>query len=233
MRAAQFAIVGAALLLVGAMYARSAVPPADNTEIEDADTWGDTPDAGGWTDDAAQAVDESNPFAIMEQSNMTQSAEDANCQAFLTMIATSEGTERASDPYAVCYGYRHEIADFSDHPALTGEWPGEPLDNLGPTYAGKVSTAAGRYQIIRPTWKGCKRALGLTDFEPDSQDAAALYIVQEAGALDDVKAGRFDDAVAKCAGQWASLPGANAPGQAMRRLDDLRAAYLSAGGALA
>ena len=48
-----------------------------------------------------------------------------NVAAFLSMIASSEGTDRAADPYRVCFGYKHTIADLGDHPAITGEWKGE------------------------------------------------------------------------------------------------------------
>ena len=75
-----------------------------------------------------------------------------NLQAFLATIRHSEGTDRAADPYRVVYSYNHTIVNLSDHPAVTGEWKGAPLDNLGPLYVGKISTAAGAYQIIKPTW---------------------------------------------------------------------------------
>lgn len=157
--------------------------------------------------------------------------QNQNVQAFLSMIAVSEGTAGRGD-YAACYGYRHTIQSFDDHPAVTGEWRGEPLDSLGPRYKGKISTAAGRYQIIKPTWLGCKRALGLRDFGAASQDAAAVQIIKQTGALQAVIDGRFGDAVAACAGQWASLPGSTA-GQGTRKMGDLQAAFLRAGGVLA
>lgn len=161
----------------------------------------------------------------------------ANIAAFLTMIEAAEGTARGGrDPYRTCFGYRHTLASFKDHPASTGEWKGERLPDhtcagagLGP---GCVSTAAGRYQIIRPTWVKCKAALGLPDFSPASQDKAALYLIKGRRALDDVQAGRFAQAVEKCRAEWASLPGAGY-GQPERKLTDLQAAYVNAGGTLA
>lgn len=225
-------------LLCGLAVSRAAAGQVtSNTSAETAD--GASPagdgaspagDVAGAALDAAAAI---NPAAIMDRNSLEDDQQETNIAAFLQMIAQAEGTADAADQYAVCYGYRHTVKNFADHPAITGEWRGEALDKLGPTYAGKVSTAAGRYQIIRPTWKGCKRALALPDFGPDSQDKAALFIIREAGALDFVRAGQFNEAVTACAGQWASLPGANAPGQAMRRLSDLRAAYEAAGGEFA
>lgn len=227
-------ILTAGLVLLGAAFARQALPAVDNTASEDDDTGSQVNgDPGGWTDEAASTVDSINPFATMEQSTIVAQAQDANVAAFLDMLKVSEGTAQAGDPYAVCYAYSHTIQDFSDHPKVTGEWPGVPLDKLGADYVGKISTAAGAYQIIKPTWLGCKRALALPDFSPASQDAAAIYMIRQAGALDLVRAGQFDQAVQLCAREWASLPGANAPGQKMRRLDDLRAAYTNAGGSFA
>jgi lysozyme len=46
------------------------------------------------------------------------------------------------------------------------------------------------------------------DFTPDSQDAAAWFLIEEKGAGADVLAGRTADAVAKVRKIWASLPGA-------------------------
>jgi len=65
------------------------------------------------------------------------------------MVRHSEGTDEAPNPYAVTYGYQFTITDFSDHPAVLGTWKGESLDSLGLAYLGKVSTAAGAYQIIK------------------------------------------------------------------------------------
>lgn len=181
-------------------------------------------------------LDYVNPWGAIEtQFNDYQAENDmrqTNTAAFLSLIAYSEGTDRAADPYRVCYGYRHTVQDMSDHPAATGEWRGESLANLGPAYAGKVSTAAGRYQIILPTWRMCKRALGLVDFSPESQDKAALYLIRKRGAMLDVEGGNIAAAVELCRQEWASLPGAGY-GQPERRMTALMDAYTAAGGQLA
>lgn len=181
---------------------------------------------------AADAVAAVNPFAYMAGATAARDATADNVAAFLAMIAAAEGTDRGADPYRVCYGYRHTIRDLSDHPAITGEWRGEPLDSLGAAYAGKVSTAAGRYQIIRPTWQAARRALALPDFGPASQDAAAVWLIdRKPGALDAVKAGDLATAVALCASTWASLPGAGY-GQPERRMAWLSERFTTAGGTL-
>jgi len=155
-----------------------------------------------------------------------------NLAAFFATISHSEGTDRAADPYRVCYAFVHTIASFADHPAGTGEWMGESIANLGPQYAGMKSTAAGRYQINLPTWKTCKLALNLKDFTPDSQDRAAAYLIQKDGALEMINGGQFADAITKCRETWASLPG-NSAGQPQRTLASLTSFYADAGGAFA
>jgi muramidase (phage lysozyme) len=155
-----------------------------------------------------------------------------NLAAFLATVRHSEGTDKAPDPYRVVYGYGHTIQSLSDHPAITGEWHGESLANLGPAYAGKISTAAGAYQIIAPTWRTCKRILNLPDFTGPSQDAAATELIREAGALERVNTGQVADAIALCHGIWASLPGSTS-GQPQRSLAELVQAYTAAGGAFA
>lgn len=155
-----------------------------------------------------------------------------NVAAFLTMVSHSEGTDRAADPYRVCFGYKHTIQDMSDHPAITGEWMGESLAFLGPAYALEISTAAGRYQINRPTWLDCKMNAGITDFTPDSQDTAAQYLIRRKNAMYLVESGHIAAAVNLCASIWASLPG-NDYGQPNHRLADLIGVYTASGGTLA
>ncbi len=226
-----------------ALWQRQAGAVDDVTQ-DAADAPEQADDGSGNTDTdspTADAVDEANPFAQAAGADMTQSVSDANVQAGLATIKTSEGTDTASDPYRVCYAYKHTVQDMSRHPAewytdssgaRTREWGGEPLDNLGPSYTGLVSTAAGAYQIKLATWAGCKKALALPDFSAASQDAAAVYLIQGRKALDALKAGNFDTFVALCAPEWASLPGANYAGQGMRSIDALRAEFTSDGGTI-
>ena len=159
----------------------------------------------------------------------------ANIAAFLTVIRKAEGTEGRGG-YRACYGYSHTISDMSEHPAISGEWRGVVLPaamcanaGFGP---GCKSTAAGAYQIIRPTWIRLRDRLGLVDFTEASQDAAAIELIRQRGALEDVKSGRFNDAVHKSRQEWASLPG-NSARQGQRSIDTLAGWFAGAGGAFA
>ena len=150
---------------------------------------------------------------------------EANRKAFLDMIAWSEIGPKllaASDNgYNVLVG-GDLFSDYSTHPKRSVR-----LERLGIS-----STAAGRYQLLYRYWLAYSQMLKLPDFSPDSQDAIALQQIKECRALDDIDAGRFDEAVRKCSHIWASLPSAGY-GQHENGLDDLRAAYVAAGGALA
>jgi hypothetical protein len=164
----------------------------------------------------------------------TGNVEQDNIQAFLWTIRAAEGT-------AYPQGYQ-------------AQWPSREFDVTSPTLPngdvnpafafkdhpnelrranGIPSTAAGAYQFLYRTWKDCQRELNLPDFKPDSQDKAAIYLLALNNSLDDIKAGNFETALYKNRKTWASLPGANYPGQSMRSNSFLLAAYRSAGGKVA
>ena len=134
---------------------------------------------------------------------------DANRAAFLAMIRQAEGTANQPNPYAVVYNYAFTIVDFSDHPGNLG-WPGVPLPPETCKNAGLtppcVSTAAGAYQIRKATWNPIKTRLGLPDFSPASQDAAALELLADIKALAAIDADDFDTALRLASALWASLP---------------------------
>jgi lysozyme len=158
-----------------------------------------------------------------------------NQAAFLAVIRHSEGTALAADPWRVCFG-GYLIKDLSEHPAVSGEWRGERLpDHLciaAGMLPGCVSTAAGAYQFIKPTWLRLKAKLGLTSFDAQAQDDACLEEIKSVGALDLVNAGEIVKAIEACRYVWASLPG-NAAGQPQKTMADLIGAYGGAGGVFA
>ncbi|MND16902.1 Phage lysozyme [compost metagenome] len=122
-----------------------------------------------------------------------------NLSAFLETIAASEGAN-----YDTVVG-GSKFSDYSQHPNKVGVITGD-----GP------STAAGRYQITNTTWKRIKRKLGLTDFSPESQDRAAIELLRERGALQDVLNGDVDAAIAKLGDEWQSLPSGKSRHQGKR-----------------
>ena len=150
---------------------------------------------------------------------MKYQANNANRKAFLTMIAVSEGTQHLGySGYNVIVGGSLFLS-YDDHPRKKVYFPRYKI----------WSTAAGRYQILERYWDHYKRELKLTDFSPQSQDAVALKLIDECGALGDVDAGRIGVALQKCRSRWASLPGAGY-GQHENKAETLIAAYKDAGG---
>lgn len=232
------AVALAVLLALGLFAYRSA--QAQGVAVDTQGDGGAMP-VGNWWDELTPAAfmqleSEAAPArqAIEQETQAMQ--DQRNVTAFLTVISRAEGTDRAGDPYRVCFGYKHTINSFADHPAITGEWRGERLSDAHCRGAGLnpgcVSTAAGRYQIIRPTWQRIKKKTGLTSFSPASQDAACIELIKERGAFADVQAGRFTQAIEKCRKEWASLPGASY-GQGERSAAWLVSAYRQAGGVVA
>lgn len=138
-----------------------------------------------------------------------------NRAAFLALIRACEGTA-GPDGYRMLFGGRL-FDSFADHPRTVVN------------ASGYSSSAAGAYQILARTWDWFVRVNGPHDFSPENQDKCALWLIAQRGALDDVDAGRLDDAIAKCNREWASLPG-SPYGQPTRSLDYCRRVYREAGG---
>lgn len=157
---------------------------------------------------------------------------DGNRQAFLDMLAVSEGT--STHPLTVMNGY-DVIVTGIDGPEVFTDFSTHPFESRKPKQInnkGLFSSAAGRYQFMRKDWHHYRDALGLPDFGPASQDKWALQLIRERGALPLIDAGDFVLAVKRCANIWASLPGAGY-GQPEHSIDKLKVAYISAGGHIA
>lgn len=142
------------------------------------------------------------------------------------MISVSEGTYDIGDR-----GYNCIVGSTPEHPHLFTSYADHPRVKVM-LRPGLISTAAGRYQILERYFDAYKLKLALPDFSPASQDAIATQMIKEEGAYTDVLTGQFDAAVQKCAGIWASLPGAGY-GQHENDLAQLREAFTAAGGELA
>jgi muramidase (phage lysozyme) len=145
--------------------------------------------------------------------------DDANVKAFLHTIRVGEGT---ADPM----GYRRHFGgthfdSYAAHP--------NHVITAGLGHNRYSSSAAGAYQFLSKTWAECAAVLELRDFSPRNQDIAALFLIDRRRALDDVLAGRFEQAVAKCAREWASLPG-SPYGQPTKTMAQALATYIEAGG---
>lgn len=148
--------------------------------------------------------------------------EQKNIAAFLKMIRVSEGTS-GPNGYSMLVG-GGTFQGFADHPRI--------MVTISSQGRAITSSAAGAYQMLKRTWDEVKGRLMLTDFSPSSQDRGAVELIRRRGALADVRAGRFADALTKCRKEWASLPGAGY-GQPENSVERLFAAYVNAGGSVA
>ncbi|HJV24562.1 MAG TPA: glycoside hydrolase family 104 protein [Aromatoleum sp.] len=166
--------------------------------------------AGMLPTEAADVIDE-----VMDMPTQIDTA-DSNLRAFLRAIRYAEGTA-GDNGYRMLFG-GGLFESYADHP------------RVAVIRSGYQSTAAGAYQILASTWDEYRA--GLPDFSPASQDECAARLIRRRGALGDVYAGRFGDAIRKCAKEWASLPG-SPYGQPVRTMAQMEQAYNNAGGVFA
>lgn len=204
-------LVGLAALFLWGRSARASVNPSPSPEVT---SEYDTPQP--WTD------------VVMPEVTAAYTADDL-MSAFLAMIRRAEvGGWDDARRYTTFYG-NTQFRGMSDHPVATKEMRGVRLKDewcravgLAP---GCVSTAAGAYQFILPTWQRLRAAGAggpgsprLPDFSPASQDEAARRLVRQIGADALLQQGRLTDAIARAGTQWASLPGSTAR-QPQRSMD--------------
>ncbi len=121
------------------------------------------------------------------------------------LLETIAGPE-SSGQYDVIYG-GSKFGDYSDHPRQY------VTITSGPN-KGQKSSAAGKYQFLGSTWDDQAQKLGLTDFSPASQDAAAWNLAQEEykrdtgrDLLSDLQAGDTSRVTSSLRNQWTSMPG--------------------------
>ncbi len=123
-------------------------------------------------------------------------------EKFLSLIAYAEGTYHIGDR-----GYNCIIGSTKKKPILFTDYREHPRKGVFVRRLGIYSTAAGRYQILLRYYRAYKRRLSLKDFSPASQDAIAVQMIKEQGALDDIHKGKIQEAILKCHKIWASFPG--------------------------
>lgn len=123
-----------------------------------------------------------------------------NERVFLRLIMWCEGTNKLEDkgvsPYSIVVGYSlPHISNFADHPRRRVKLS-----------SSLVSSAAGAFQFLESTWDRIKVKLSLPDFNTNSQNLAAIQLIKERGAYDDVMTGQWESAITKCSYDWASFP---------------------------
>lgn len=144
--------------------------------------------------------------------------EKENVDAFLHVIRKCEGTD-GPNGYLMLFG-GGLFDNFDDHPDILV------------SKSGYDSTAAGAYQILTTTWETVVQPrASLPDFSPESQDKAAEVLIAYRDALQDVKEGKLEEAVKKCAKEWASLP-YSPYGQPVKTMEQVYDYFEYAGGVI-
>ena len=117
-----------------------------------------------------------------------------NLRAFMAVIRAGE----SNDNYRALVG-GGEFSGVDDHPALTGEFSGITRAD------GRLTTAAGAYQITRTTWSSLGGVARYGDFDTAAQDTAALDLLRRRGALGAVIDGDIARAVELLRNEWEFL----------------------------
>lgn len=115
------------------------------------------------------------------------------------MLAWSLGTAQPNGYSLIFSG--ELFKDFKDHPRLQ-----KCANYLGRYICGD---SAGRYLIVSSTWDSLMLKVQLPDFSPQSQDQAAIELIRENNALDDIEAGNLESAIHKVSEVWGTLPNSN------------------------
>lgn len=232
------AIAGAgalALLVLAARTRASWAPTLDAPDVVELDDGTAEQGQGATGFDVQGFLASFDPMAYLTPTAADDDTAQANLAAFLATIRKAEGTA-GPNGYRTLFG-GGLFSDFRDHPRRAARFTDKAGRRLW-------TSAAGAYQFMAvsplpdgsstkvDTWDRLAARLQLPDFSPASQDAAAVELIREAGALDMVRAGEFDAAIGKVRRIWASLPGAGYS-QAERSIDALRLAYADAGGTFA
>lgn len=159
-----------------------------------------------------------------------------NLLAFLRAIRVGEGTQDDAGYLRLVGGGNFVSTALHPSENVAEFPPGGPRSFVhGGFYEKRFdSTAAGAFQETRTTWSALrKQHPDLTDFSPENQDRAAIYLIDEKGALPDIEAGNIAAAVNKVKSEWESLPGSGTRPKNEVTLQDFISHYVAYGGTVA
>ena len=150
----------------------------------------------------------------MNREGLRQARLHKNVAAFLEVIAAGE-SGNGDVAYRIENGGRI-LPEF-------------PVEHPSKGMRAPPGRAFGKYQFIPSTWAGLVKKYGFPDMSPESQDDGAVALIAERGALDEVMAGRFDEACYLLHPVWVSLPGGTEQNAATKTA---KATFLRYGGQL-
>lgn len=156
-------------------------------------------------------------LGVKLKQQLLQDRNDPEIRAFLDTIAVAEGTYMArAKGYSMMYPKGKVFEGFDQHPAVV---------SCAMSYNKQIcSSAAGRYMFLEKIWNTIAQRLELYDFSPLNQDIAAIYLLREKKAIDDIKQGDLRAALEKTKNVWASLPGSPHK-QPVKKYEDLKQVF--------
>ncbi len=132
--------------------------------------------------------------------------EELNVRAMLYTIRNTESWGTKTLDYDDQFGG----GKFAEGKTDEEKYKDHPRKSI--TKWGKTSSASGAYMILAGSWDWIKGKIGATDFSPENQDKAAVWLMKYRGALDYVKTGKIKEAFVRLKNEWTSLPGAKEEG---------------------
>ena len=145
------------------------------------------------------------------------SLKDPRVRALLDTISYAEGTSGPEGYRTMFTGKKFDTSQGWKHPdtVMTG--------------GGYASSAAGRYQMLTPTYQMAAKATGTSGFSPAEQDLQAVFLIDNRQALDPLLKGEnISSVINKLAPEWASLPtaaGKSAYNQPVKNINELEKYY--------
>ena len=205
---------------------KSAAPAAGRVSASiPAATAATAPNAGGAAPRSGSATTD-NTRTSSSSSAAQELVHHPKIKGMLEVLAFTEGTGNnygkvvngtviSSPHHPELVGKKNvSVTDLSQHPNI-----------LVQVNATIKSTAAGRYQFLKRTWDG----LGMQDFQPKSQDIAAVRLMMMRGMIEPLLTDNLRKAVSKGAPEWASLPteggGSFFGGQPARTISEIEKKY--------
>jgi RHS repeat-associated protein len=135
---------------------------------------------------------------------------ELNTRAFMSTIKQTENHGNQALPYNSEHMKGNKMSYFT-----MKSYKDAPNDYKNHPYEGKEGgTAAGAYQLLRPTFKRLQKIEPkIKDFGPESQDLAVIKVFDVVGALESIKKGDIDKAIAPLIkDQWGNTQFASLPG---------------------
>ena len=124
----------------------------------------------------------------------TVDSKASNLAAFLRLIRQRESDD---DYFKLVGGGRFVSTD--NHPFLTGEFKGIKRAD------GRLTTAAGAYQITKSTWLDIGGIVRFRDFGKEAQDSAAIFLIKRRRALTAIESGDTNTAHSLLKNEWEFL----------------------------